>query len=48
MTGVITYNNWCDKVDFVSYAERVYNKVALVTKCDFMNSLVEEYEYEVI
>lgn len=47
-TGLISYIDWYQKVNFVEFAEKMYTKVAMVTKADFLNALVDEYEYEVV
>ena len=47
-TGVITFGSWYQKVNFVDFADKMYSKAAMITKADFLNSLVDEYEYEVV
>lgn len=46
--GLITFDSWYAKVNFVEFAEKMYGKVAMITKADFLNALVEEYEFEVL
>ncbi|CAG9329555.1 unnamed protein product [Blepharisma stoltei] len=47
-TGLISYIDWYQKINFVEFAEKMYSKVAMITKADFLNALVDEYEYEVV
>ena len=47
-TGVITFDAWYSKVNFVDFADKMYSKAAMISKSDFLNSLVDEYEYEVV
>lgn len=47
-TGYITFDSWYQKVNFVEFAEKMYSKVAMITKSDFLNALVDEYEREIV
>ena len=47
-TGMISYQDWINKINFVDYADKVYSKLAMVSKSDFLIALVEEYEHEVV
>jgi chromosome segregation ATPase len=47
-TGYITFDSWYQKVNFVEFAEKMYSKVAMVSKSDFLNALVDEYEREIV
>jgi len=47
-TGYITFDAWYQKVNFVEFAEKMYSKVAMITKSDFLNALVDEYEREIV
>ena len=47
-TGLVTFDDWYQKVNFVELADKMYSKTAMITKADFLNALVDEYEYEVV
>lgn len=47
-TGYITFDAWYQKVNFVEFAEKMYSKIAMITKSDFLNALVDEYEREIV
>lgn len=47
-TGLITFDSWYQKVNFVEFAEKMYSRVAMITKSDFLNALVDEYEREIV
>ena len=47
-TGIISLKNWKKKINFIDLTEKIYSKPAMVTKIDFLNSIVCEYEYQVI
>ncbi|OMJ75469.1 hypothetical protein SteCoe_25391 [Stentor coeruleus] len=46
--GVITMEEWVGKVDFSIYKEKIYTKIAMVTKVQVLNAFIEEYELEMI
>ena len=47
-TGFITIKSWHSKVNFADFADMMYSTTAMINKSDFLNSLVDEYEYEVV
>jgi chromosome segregation ATPase len=47
-TGFVTKEEWNRKVNFVEYADKIYSKIAMVTKADFLSTLVDEYENQII
>ena len=47
-TSLVSFEDWNEKIKFTNFAEKAYSKLAMVTKADFLNSLVDEYEYEVV
>lgn len=44
----VYYRDWTDKINFVDFAEKIHSKLALISKSEFLNAFVEEYEYEVL
>ena len=47
-SGVITLASWRQKVRFEEFCEKIYSKAAMVSKADFLNSLLSEYEFEAL
>ena len=47
-TGIINIESWRKKIRFNEFCTKIYAKPAMVTKADFFNSLVCEYEYEAL
>lgn len=47
-TGLITFENWKKKVNFEEQVKKIYSKPAMVTKADFLNGIISEYEYQVV
>lgn len=46
--GEITLEAWKNKIKLEEFVNKIDCKAAMVTKADFLNSLVAEYEYEVL
>lgn len=46
--GVITLEEWVEKVDFTEYSRKVYEKEAMVTKMQVLGAFIEEYEVEML
>lgn len=46
--GTIQKSAWKAKVKFADFSEKIYCKAAMVSKADFLNSLISEYEYEAL
>jgi chromosome segregation ATPase len=47
-SGEISYFSWCSKISFAEYLDKAYTREAMITKADFLNSLIDEYEFEVV
>lgn len=47
-TGEISFDSWSKKIRFAEYLEKAYTREALITKADFLNAIIDEYEYEVV
>jgi uncharacterized protein YutD len=46
--GEVTKESWKSKVKFSEFCEKLETKPAMVSKADFLNSLVIEYEFQVL
>ena len=47
-SGLVSIEEWNQKVDFNEYADKAYSKEAMVTKAEVMGAFAQEYESEVI
>jgi predicted nucleic acid-binding Zn-ribbon protein len=47
-TGVILLKSWESSIDFNDFCNKIYTKPAMVSKADFLNALISEYELQAI
>lgn len=47
-TGEVQYSNWKEKIKFDDFCSKLETKPAMVSKADFLNSLIVEHEFEVL
>lgn len=47
-TGEVHKSYWKSKINFEDFCNKLETKPAMVTKADFLNSLITEHEYEVL
>ncbi|CAG9320667.1 unnamed protein product [Blepharisma stoltei] len=46
--GIISHEEWQDKIDFEKYLELSDSKAAMITKSQLFNAFIDEYEFEII